>query len=324
MKQDVVLHPSSDQPTTLVVLPTLEELAQQTAMFYQKGVDGAANTRTAYTSDMAQLRKWLRQHQLADLPITSATLATYLSDQATTHKWATISRRLAAIRQWHRRHGHSDPGRDEGVATVLEGIRRTIGTQPDQAPAFEMSPYKGAIRAIPTTATGSRDRALLLVGFAGAFRRSELVSLNVEGVQFTRKGALLTYKGSKTNQYGHTEQKALFFSPDPDTCPVRALQDYLTALEQTTGPLFVRIRKGERITTDRLSDKQVDRTTKRYIGVDYSAHSLRASFVTIAKRNGADDSKIMQQTKHRTRTMIDRYTRIQQVEEHNAAMELGL
>ncbi len=324
MKQAVVLHSSNDQPTTLVILPTLEELAQQTATFYQKGVEGATNTRIAYASDLAQLREWLRQHKLADPPITSATLATYLSDQATTHKWATISRRLAAIRQWHRRQGHPDPGRDEGVATVLEGIKRTIGTQPDQAPAFEINQYKGAIRAMPTTTTGLRDRALLLIGFAGAFRRSELVSMNVEGVQFTRKGSTLSYKGSKTNQYGHTEQKALFFSPDLDTCPVRALQDYLTALGQTTGPLFVRIRKGEQITTDRLSDKQVDRTTKRYLGVDYSAHSLRASFVTIAKRNGADDSKIMQQTKHRTRTMIDRYTRIQQIEEHNAAMELGL
>ena len=105
---------------------------------------------------------------------------------------------------------------------------------------------------------------------------------------------------------------------------MRALQEYTNLLNRQTGPLFVRIRKGEQLTTDRLSDKQVNRTTKQYLGDDYSAHSLRASFVTIAKRNGADDSKIMQQTKHRTRTMIDRYTRIQQVEEHNAAMELGL
>ncbi|WP_229366077.1 tyrosine-type recombinase/integrase [Fibrisoma montanum] len=86
----------------------------------------------------------------------------------------------------------------------------------------------------------------------------------------------------------------------------------------------MRIRKGERITTDQLSDKQVARTVKQYLGDDYSAHSLRASFVTIAKINGADDSQIMQQTKHRTLTMIDRYTRVQQVVKHNAALKLGL
>ena len=98
----------------------------------------------------------------------------------------------------------------------------------------------------------------------------------------------------------------MFFSPDPNTCPVRALQDYLALLGREVGPLFVRIRKGDQITEDRLSDKQVARTTKAYLGQEYSAHSLRASFVTIAKLNGADDSQIMQQTKHRTRTMIDR------------------
>ncbi|MGF7219169.1 integrase [Spirosoma lacussanchae] len=258
------------------------------------------------------------------LPLTPATLATYLSDLATRHKWATISRRLATVRKWHRLHHHPDPGGDEAVKIVLEGIKRSIGTEPDQAAAFDITAYKDRVRHIPATPSGIRDRALLLVCFAGAFRRSELVALNVEGVQFTRDGAVLTYQGSKTNQYGKMEQKALFFSPDPDTCPVRALQDYINLLDRQIGPLFVRIRKGEQITTARLSDKQVARTTKEYIGDEYSAHSHRASFVTIAKLNGADDSQIMQQTKHRTRTMIDRYTRVQQVVKHNAAMKLGL
>ena len=322
--KSISVRRQNQQPTALTVLPTPEELAGQTAAFFQKGIEGAKNTRTAYTSDIALLRGWLRQHQLADLPLTPVTLATYLADLATDHKWATIIRRLAAIRKWHRLYKQPDPGRDEGVSTVLEGIKRTIGTEPDQAPAFDLTTYKTIIRAAPATVTGIRDRTLLLVGFAGALRRSELVSLDIEGVQFTSKGAILTYRGSKTNQYGHTEQKALFFSSDQDTCPVRSLQTYIAGLGRTTGPLFVRIRKGEQITAERLSDKQVDRTVKAYLGIVYSAHSLRASFVTVAKRNGADDSKIMQQTKHRTRTMIDRYTRIQQVEEHNAAGELGL
>lgn len=313
-----------DSTQAVSVRQTHEELATQTAAFFQKGVEGAENTRRAYHSDIDGLEAWLVKNELGSLPISPATLAAYLSDQATEQKWATISRRLASIRKWHRLRKHSDPGNDEAIRTVLEGIKRTIGTEPDQAPAYDIEEYKQCIRAIPTTATGLRDRAMLLVCFVGAFRRSELVALNIEGVQFTRQGAIVSYQGSKTNQYGRTEQKALFFSPDPDTCPVRALQDYIALLDRKTGPLFVRIRKGEQLTDDRLSDKQVARTTKQYIGNDYSAHSHRASFVTIAKLNGADDSQIMQQTKHRTRTMIDRYTRVQQVVRHNAAMKLGL
>ncbi|WP_027303345.1 site-specific integrase [Rudanella lutea] len=304
--------------------PTQEELAAKTATFLQKGLEGAANTRKAYRADIAGLESWLQENGMGVLPIGPAPLAAYLSDLAGHQKWATISRKLAAIRKWHRLRKHPDPGHDEAVRLVMEGIKRSIGTEPQQAPAFEIDSYKQSVRAIPPTPTGLRDRAMLLVCFAGAFRRSELVALDIESVQFTRQGAVLSYRGSKTNQHGHTEQKALFFSPDPETCPVRALQDYLSLLSRTTGPLFIRIRKGEQITDERLSDKQVARVTKQYLGEDYSAHSHRASFVTIAKLNGADDSQIMQQTKHRTRAMIDRYTRVQEVVKHNAAMKLGL
>lgn len=325
MTKPTSLSPVLIGPTQAVVVSqTHEELAAQTTAFFQKGLEGAENSQLAYASDIAHSDAWLQRHELPPLPMTSATLATYLSSLAAENKWATISRRLATLRKWHRLHTHPDPGGDEAVKIVLEGIKRSIGTQPQMSPAFDIEPYKAAIRLIPDTSCGLRDRALLLVGFAGAFRRSELVALDIEGVQFTREGAVLSYKGSKTNQHGAIEQKALFFSPDPNTCPVRALQDYMGLLERTRGPLFVRIRKGERITHERLSDKQVANVTKQYLGNEYSAHSLRASFVTIAKLNGADDSQIMQQTKHRTRTMIDRYTRIQQIVKHNAAMKLGL
>jgi site-specific recombinase XerD len=311
-------------PTVSLDAVTAKRLVEQTTTFFRKGLEGADNSRLAYASDIDHAEVWLVEHGLATLPMTAATLATYLSDLATSHKWATISRRLATLRKWHRLHHQPDPGEEQAVKTVLEGIKRSIGTEPQQAPAFDIEPYKAAICSISTSMTGLRDKAMLLVGFAGAFRRSELVGLDIEGVQFTREGAVLQYRGSKTNQHGQAEQKALFFSPDPDTCPVRALQDYIASLGCTTGPLFVRIRKNNHLTTDRLSDKQVARVTKTYLGDDYSAHSLRASFVTIAKLNGADDSQIMQQTKHRTRTMIDRYTRVQQVVRHNAAMKLGL
>lgn len=206
---------------TGLTLATREELASQTAAFFARGLEGAANTRRAYRSDLDLLRQWLAARGLAELPLSSATLAAYLSEQATRHAWATLSRRLAAIRKWHKLNQHPNPALDDTVQTVLEGIKRTLGTEPGQAPAFEIGEFKEKIRRIPLTPAGLRDRALLLLGFVGAFRRSELVALDVAGIEFTREGAVISYKGSKTNQYGRTEQKALFFSPDPKTCPVR-------------------------------------------------------------------------------------------------------
>ena len=307
-----------------LVLSSNEQLARRTAAFYEKGVEGADNTRRAYLADIADLRAWLARRELGNLPVSPATLAAYISDLATDRKWATISRRLSAVRQWHRLHKHPSPAADEDLQTVMEGIKRTIGTEPEMTPAFEIEEFKYCIGLIGTTPSGLRDRTLLLAGFEGGFRRAELVGMNIEGVQFTREGAVLTYRGSKTNQHKKTEEKALFYSPDPLICPVRCLKDYMELLCRDSGPLFVRIRKGGQVTEDRLSDKQVARTVKLYLGEKFSAHSLRASFVTIAKLNGADDSQIMQQTKHRTRSMIDRYTRVQQVVRHNAAMKLGL
>jgi site-specific recombinase XerD len=238
MDSSTSLEKSSQQ---LPVLVSREELTRRTADFFTKGIEGSENTRKAYLSDIKQLEQWLRHRELPSLPIGPAALAAYISDQAADRKWSTISRRLAAIRQWHRLHKHPNPAADEVVQIVMEGIKRTLGTEPEQCAAFDIEEYKACLALIPATPTGLRDRALLLAGFAGGFRRSELVALNIEGVKFTREGAVLTYRGSKTNQYKKIEEKALFFSPDPATCPVRAMQDYLEVLNRETGPLLLDI-----------------------------------------------------------------------------------
>ena len=105
---------------------------------------------------------------------------------------------------------------------------------------------------------------------------------------------------------------------------MRSLKSWIETTQQNSGALFVRVRKGDKITTDRLTDKTVNDLVKSYLGEQYSAHSLRASFITIAKINGADDSEIMRQSKHKTSAMIQRYTRIENIKQHNAAMKLGL
>jgi len=125
----------------LPVLVSREQLAQQTAAFFARGIEGADNTRKVYQSDIAR--------GLPELPIDAATLAAYISDLAATRKWSMIARRLAAIRQWHRLHNYANPASDEAVKTVIEGIKLSIGTEPEQSPAFDIEEYKACLAQIP-------------------------------------------------------------------------------------------------------------------------------------------------------------------------------
>jgi len=175
-----------------------------------------------------------------------------------------------------------------------------------------------------TVPAGMRNRALLLLGFTGAFRRSELEALNIEDLAFDDDGLIVLLQQSKTNQLGQAEEKAIFYSPDSALCPIRSLQAWLRILGRTEGPVFVSLRKNNQITNRRMTTKYTNLIVQQYLGSQYTSHSLRASFVTVSKLNGADDSKIMNQTKHKTSAMIRRYTRLDNVRRHNSAKELGL
>ncbi|MBB3842340.1 site-specific recombinase XerD [Runella defluvii] len=306
-------------------LPVGEVLSQKMADYARKGLEGAASTQRAYQSDLKYFRKWCSENGQVEMPASAATLAAYVSHLADTHKWASINRKLAAIRKLHELSNYDLPTKDRAFRAVMEGIKRTNGVRQKQAPAFKMRELKNILRGIDTTTNaGLRDKSLILLGFAGAYRRSELVSLNIEDIHFSDDGAVISLSKSKTNQYGEAEEKAFFFSPEADFCPIRTLKNWIIRLEYTTGPLFVRVRKGDKITDERLNDMTVYETVKKYFGERYSAHSLRASFITIAKINGADDLEIMRQSKHKTSLMIQRYTRIEDIKEHNAATKLGL
>ncbi|WP_143069880.1 site-specific integrase [Hymenobacter actinosclerus] len=143
--------------------------------------------------------------------------------------------------------------------------------------------------------------------------------MNIEDLSFSGEGLIVNLAKSKTNQYSAAEEKAIFYSPDFKLCPIRTLEAWIKGLDHTTGPVFVSFRKGERLTERRLTDKHLNLIVQRYLGPNYSA-----SFVTVAKLAGADDSEVMNQTKHKTSEMIRRYTRIDDVRQHNAAQKLGL
>lgn len=300
-------------------------LAEKVVHYARKGLQGAHNTQRAYKADIKDFKEWCHQNSQEFLPVSAATLAAYVSSLADTHKWASINRRLAALRKLHELNGFELPTSEVSFKAVMEGIKRTKGIKQKQAPAIKMSDLKKRLRDIDTsTNAGLRDKCLILIGFAGAYRRSELVALNIDDIVFGEEGAIITTNKSKTNQYGESEEKAFFYSPEAILCPIRNLKNWLERLQRSDGPLFVRVRKGDQITEERLNDMTVYNTVKKYLGEKFSAHSLRASFITIAKINGADDSEIMRQSKHKTSLMIQRYTRIEDIKQHNAATKLGL
>jgi integrase len=186
------------------------------------------------------------------------------------------------------------------------------------------------VAALPSGLLGTRDRALLLIGFAGAFRRSELVSINYEDCLFTRAGLIITIRRSKTDQQGLGRQIGIPYGAAAGTCPVRATEKWLRSSGITEGPVFRAITRHARIRHGRLSGFAVSLVVKRYAaaaGLDasrYSGHSLRAGFATSAAIVGASERSIMNQTGHRSLTMLRRYIRDGSLFHENAAAKLGL
>ncbi|SHL96933.1 tyrosine-type recombinase/integrase [Hymenobacter psychrotolerans] len=319
----------------------LSTAAANVARYIKAGLEGADNTVLAYSADLKSFGDFCQLHGLNQLPADVATLARYVADLADIpRKLSTIRRHLAAIHKHHQLRGYLSPVRADELALVMEGITRTLGKRQKQAPAFTVEELKESIRRLDVTTTaGLRDRALLLLGFAGAFRRSELVALDVEHLEFTEKALIVHLAKSKTNQAGEVEDKAVFYAATSAFCPVRCTRAWLQQLGRNTGPLFVSLKRGKvkgqaMPTLKRLSPLRVNELVQLHLNHDedghkvpeknYSAHSLRVSFITISVLRGQSNRFIKNQTKQKTDAMIDRYSRLDDVVSFNAAQNLGL
>jgi site-specific recombinase XerD len=263
----------------------------------------SANTRRAYATDWADFSTWSEQVGAAALPATAIDVARYLAQLADAgRKVATIERRVAAIRYVHKAAGHEPPTGAEGVKAVMRGIRRTRRQAKTQKSPATAEVLVGALSALPDTLAGLRDRALLLIGFAGALRRSELVALEVADLTFRPKGLLLQIRSSKTDQDG--EGATLPIPRGRSLRPVAALEAWLAASGITEGPIFREINRHGRIGDVALSDRSVARIVKKVLGAAgldariYSGHSMRAGFVTSSLAQGVDVFTIMKQTRH--------------------------
>jgi site-specific recombinase XerD len=292
----------------------------------------ADNTLRAYAADWNDFRKWCQAHQVSNLPAAAETVALYLTDRAATLKTSSLARRLTTINRAHEAAGHPSPAtmHHAVVSEVWKGIRRTKGTAEEGKTPFLTVHLKKISGELPENLQGLRDRALLLVGFAGGFRRSELAGLRLEDLKDTAEGMVATLRRSKTDQEGQGRPVALPYGSDPLTCPVRAVRAWVDVAAITAGPLFRGVDQFGMVSDQPLSPDSVAWIVKRAAGraglnaIDYAGHSLRAGLATQAAMNGASELAIMKQTGHRSLSTVRRYIRDGALFRDNAATKLGL
>jgi integrase len=308
--------------------PALGGLAAQARDYVQAGV--AENTRRAYRAAWADFCGWCQRYDRTPLPAAPETVALYLTDLSGRRRVATLQQRLNAIGKAHRAAGFDPPGRDGVVRVVWSGIRRQKGTaQHGKAPLVTADLRRLLACLGPGPAT-ARDRALLLLGYAGALRRSELVALDVQDVVWAREGLRITVRRSKTDQEGAGETVGIPYGSHLETCPVRALGAWLEAAGIAAGALFRPVDRHGNIGSARLGDRSVALVVQRACaraGLDpaaYAGHSLRAGLATAAAAAGVPERVIMAQTRHRSVTTLRRYIREGSLFRENAAAEVGL
>ena len=228
-------------------------------------------------------------------------------------KPATLVRHLAAIRRAHLDKNETDPTSAEVVRKALRGARRVLGTAPVRKRALTVEQLRAMARALPKTRAGIRDRAILLLGFAAALRRSKLAALRVEDVDIAQHGMRLELRRSKTDQEGSGQ--SVFVPRGSTLCPVRAVQDWLRISGIVDGLLFRRIRKDSAILAEGMAPHTINRLIKaaaRRAGIQYRAiagHSLRSGFLTAAALRGASVWKLMQVSRHRSVAALQGYVR---------------
>ncbi len=288
-------------------------------------------TRALYRCDFAAFVTWCRTQRRRPMPASPETVALYLTYRAQMGwKVLTIGRVLTAISQEHKARGLPSPRSATIVQQVLKGIRRQLGTATTQKSPVLVRDLRVMVRSVRSGLIGVRDTALLLLGFAGAFRRGELVSLDVADLAFGPSGLEVTLRRSKTDQEGAGRKVGIPYGSAPETCPVRSLRAWLDSAQVVEGPVFREVPRFGAVGSQRLSGLAVARVVKRAaraVGLDaarFSGHSLRAGFATSAAQAGKSERAIMNQTGHRSVETVRRYIREADVFWGNAATGIGL
>ena len=282
----------------------------------------SVNTLRAYQADFKDFSAFCIKNGLSSMPTEPKILSIYLTHLSSTSKFSTLKRRIASISVIHKMKGHYLDTKHPIIMENLHGIKRVKGSNQKAKKPILINDLKIIINAIDenikTEKRKIRDKAIILLGFAGGFRRTELVSINYEDVDFVNEGIKIFIKRSKTDQSGEGMIKAIPYFDNKLFCPVINLKKWIDYSEIKIGKIF------------NISDKNVSLIIKKYIslcGLDaskYSGHSLRSGFATSAADSGAEERNIMAMTGHKTTQMVRRYIQEANLFKNNALNKIKI
>ena len=276
------------------------------------------NTLRAYQSDFRDFSSFCEKNGFSSLPTQPKIVALYITHLSKSSKFSTLKRRIASISVLHKLKGHYLDTKHPIIMENLHGIKRTLGSRQKAKKPILINDLKLIIKAIDEDKI--RDKALILIGFSGGFRRSELVNIHYDDIEFVNEGVKILVKRSKTDQSGEGSIKAIPYFDNQEFCPVVALKNYVNKKFSNTneGKIF------------NISDKSVALIIKRYAeraGLDsskYSGHSLRSGFATTAAEFGAEERNIMAMTGHKTTQMVRRYIQEANLFKNNALNKIKI
>ena len=292
------------------------------------------NTLRAYKSDFKDFGAFCAKHGLNSLPTEPKIVSLYLTHLSKNSKISTLRRRLVSISMVHKLKGHYLDSKHPIIIENLMGIRRAKGSIQKGKKPLLINHLKLIINVINDKNNNEikkfRDKSIILIGFGGGFRRTELISINHEDLEFVTEGLKITIRKSKTDQFGEGMIKGLPYFANEKYCPVVNLKKWLEISKIKSGPIFRRLSKGPFLTENRLTDQSVVLLIKKYLNLagienkNFSGHSLRSGFATVAAESGADERSIMAMTGHKTTQMVRRYIREANIFKNNALNKVNL
>jgi site-specific recombinase XerD len=295
----------------------------------------AINTVRAYKSDFKDFAAFCAKHSFRALPTEPKIVAlylTYLSGKDA--KMSTLRRRLVSIGMIHKLKGHYLDTKHPIIVENLMGIKRTKGSIQRGKKPLLINHLKAIVDVINKEKIEEikkiRDKSIILIGFGGGFRRTELISVDYEDLEFVPEGVKITLRRSKTDQFGEGMTKGLPYFSNETYCPVVHLKKWIKISNIKDGPIFRRFAKGCSLTSNRLTDQSVVLLIKRYLALagienkNYSGHSLRSGFATVSAESGADERSIMAMTGHKTTQMVRRYIKEANLFKNNALNKIKI
>ena len=282
------------------------------------------NTLRSYQADFKDFSAFCVKNGLNSMPTEPKILALYLTHLSATSKFSTLKRRIASISVIHKIKGHYLDTKHPIIMENLHGIKRLKGTNQKAKKPILINNLKSIINVIDQSEISKnirnkyRDKAIILIGFSGGFRRSELVNIDCDDIEFVSEGVKIFVKRSKTDQSGEGMTKGIPYFPNSEYCPVISLKNWIENSKIKSGKVF------------NISDKSVALIVKKYAslaGLDskkYSGHSLRSGFATSTAEFGAEERSIMAMTGHKTTQMVRRYIKEANLFKNNALNKIKL